>query len=91
MEEADFGSPDAEMWKLCPEPVLSIEDSTEGKGSGSFGPSGSGGGGVKAFCSGDAVYCCCWKCPGGLNPGGKDDLLPFPAFAAFGAGWKLGD
>jgi len=38
MEEADVGSPDAEMWKLCPEPVLSIEDSTEGKGSGSFGP-----------------------------------------------------
>lgn len=81
MDEVEVGSPDAEMWKFWPEPVLSIEDSTDGKGSGSFGPSGSGGGGVNAFCSGDAVYCC-WKCPGGLNPGGKDDLLPFPTLVA---------
>lgn len=59
MDEAEVGRPDAEIWKLCPDPVLSIEDSTDGKGSGSFGPSGSGGGGVSAFWSGEAVYCCC--------------------------------
>jgi hypothetical protein len=51
--EAEPGSPAAEMWKFCPEPALSW-DSTEGKGSGSFGPVGSGGGGVRACCSGDA-------------------------------------
>ena len=52
-----MGSPEAGMWKFCPDPALSIDDSTDGNGSGSFGPSGSGGGGVKAFCSGEALYC----------------------------------
>jgi hypothetical protein len=59
MDEAEVWSPDAGIWKFCPDPALSIEDSTDGKGSGSFGPSGSGGGGVRAFCSGEAVYGCC--------------------------------
>jgi hypothetical protein len=41
------------MWKLAAEAVDSIEDSTEGKGCSS---DISGGGGVKAWCSGDAAY-----------------------------------
>lgn len=55
-DEADVGSPDPEMWKFWPGPPLS-NDSTEGNGSGSFGPNASGGGGVSVRCSGEALYC----------------------------------
>lgn len=72
LDDADVGSPDAEIWKLCPEPADS-RDSTDGKGSASCGPRCSGGGGVKVRCSGDgfALYCCRW--PNGRKPGGSDD------------------
>jgi len=40
------------MWKLVPDVADSIDDSTDGKGCRS---DNSGGGGVNAFCSGDAV------------------------------------
>lgn len=50
------------MWKLAPD---SIDDSTEGKG---WSSPTSCGGGVRAFCSGEAVYD--WKCE--AAKGGRD-------------------
>ena len=76
LEDAEVGKPEAEMWKLWPDPALSA-DSTEGNGSGSFGPAASGGGGVRARCSGDALYWCCCRKPRGRKPGGRDDRLLF--------------
>lgn len=59
-ELADEGSPEPDMWKFLPETEdpESIEDSIEGKGSrsGSRLRWMSNGGGVCAFCRGDAVY-----------------------------------
>ena len=57
LEDIDGGKADLGMWKFEPEPADSI-DSTVGKGSGSFGPPVSGGGGVSVRCSGDALYWC---------------------------------
>lgn len=54
LDDADAGKPDLGIWKFVPEPALSI-DSTVGNGSESFGPVESGGGGVSARCSGDAL------------------------------------
>lgn len=68
---------------FAPDPALST-DSTEGKGSASLGPSMSGGGGVSARCSGEALYEylpaeeCCRAWPRGRNPGGRDDRLLTP-------------
>lgn len=50
--EPDTDRPEVEIWKFCPEMTLSTDDSTEGKGS--FASRPPGGGGVKAFCNGDA-------------------------------------
>lgn len=67
------------MWKFFPETVEfeSREDSTDGNGSRSVSgpPCGSYGGGVRAFCSGDAVYESGWN--------GRCDCIP-------GVDWKAG-
>lgn len=88
------------MWKFLPEvmELLSRDDSTDGKGSRSVsGPErGSKGGGVRAFCSGDAVYdggwkcrwddcCCCCCCVGGSpdwKAGGIEDRCGLTAAGA---------
>ena len=54
LEDTEVGRPDLGIWKLCPDPALSM-DSTVGNGSESSGPVTSGGGGVRARCSGDAL------------------------------------
>ena len=75
--EPDVDKPEPGMWKFCPEMELSIDDSTDGNGS--FASRTCGDGGVRAFCNGDAWYCCCiW--PGRRKPGGKDDCLAASAF-----------
>lgn len=56
------------IWKFWPDTADSMEDSTEGKGCRS---DMSGGGGVKVFCSGDAVYD--WSCE--AKNGGRDVRL----------------
>lgn len=57
------------MWKLRPDWVDSMEDSTEGNGS----VPGSGGGGVSAFCNGDAANE--WKCDVVVVFGGNEERL----------------
>ena len=55
-EESEFERPVDRMWKLAPDCVEllfeSRDDSTEGNGSGKS----SAGGGVRALCSGEALY-----------------------------------
>ena len=57
------------MWKFRPDWVDSMEDSTDGNGS----MPGSGGGGVNAFCSGEAAKE--WKCDAVVGNGGSEERL----------------
>ena len=69
-------SPEGCMWKFWPEDcevewvwLLSSEDSTEGKGS------RSGGGGVRVFCNGEALYDSKWVWGPEAVKGGREARL----------------